>query len=456
MVTRKHIAVVRIFGVIVVVTAALALRHAPQQAGATLAFVGGTLIDGNGGRPIDNSVVIVTGDRITAIGRAGQLAVAAGATVINAAGMTVMPGLFEMHAHLMLVGHGSYAHWDTVYPPRLAKEIMPAAARQSLMHGITSVRDLGGPLEPLMELKRAIDSGRIVGATVYTSGPFIQHAAYPGTDAFRWGVNGVADARAKVKRLADAGVSVIKLIDQDQMTMDEVRAVVDEAHARRLPVIAHAHRPEEIRRGLAAGVDGFEHTGLATAPEYPQDIIDSLRARTSLGNRPPLYWTPTIDVLTNFIDRAANPAYVNDSTWYEFLPADIATDVRRSIQRLDTLAYYRLVPNRKPTLATKFNQLRQSGVRLLIGTDAGVPANFHGFATPEEMITWVRAYKMDPMETIRSATFWPALSLGVLDRVGTIEVGKLADIITVRGNPLYDMTAMRRVAVVVKNGKRVK
>jgi imidazolonepropionase-like amidohydrolase len=72
------------------------------------------------------------------------------------------------------------------------------------------------------------------------------------------------------------------------------------------------------------------------------------------------------------------------------------------------------------------------------------------------MITWVRAYKMDAMETIRSATYWPALSLGVLDRVGTIEVGKIADIIAVRGNPLYDMTAMRRVAVVVKSGKRVK
>ena len=307
-----------------------------------------------------------------------------------------------------------------------------------------------------MEVKRAIDSGRLVGATVYTSGPFIQHAPYPGTEAFRWGVNGADDARAKVNRLADAGVSVIKLIDQDEMTMDEVRAVVDQAHQRRLPVIAHAHRPEEVRRGLAAGVDGFEHTGMATSPEYPPDVIELLKARTALGNRPPLYWTPTIDVLTNFIERAAKPDYVNDSTWYEFLPADIAADVRRSIQRLDTLAYYRMVPNRKPTLVTKFNQLRQSGVRLLIGTDAGVPANFHGFATPEEMITWVRAYKMDPMETIRSATFWPALSLGVLDRVGTVEVGKIADIIAVRGNPLWDMTAMRRVAVVVKGGKRVK
>jgi hypothetical protein len=309
----------------------------------TTALVGGTLIDGNGAAPIVNSVVLVDGSRITAIGRAGQLAVPAGATVINTTGMTVMPGLFEMHAHLMLVGHGSYAHWDTVYPGRQAKDIMPAAAKQALMHGITSVRDLGGPLDELMDVKRRIDRGEILGATVYTSGPFLQHAPYPGTEAFRWGVNGTTDARAKVNKLADAGVCCIKLIDQDEMTMEEIRAIVDEAHKRRLSVVAHAHRPEEIRRGLAAGVDNFEHTGMAWAPEYPPDVIAALRERTAQGNKPPLYWTPTIDVLTNFNERRNAASYVNNPEWYKWLPDDIAADVKGSIQRLDTLAYYRMV-----------------------------------------------------------------------------------------------------------------
>ena len=116
---------------------------------------------------------------------------------------------------------------------------------------------------------------------MYVSGPFIQHEPYPGTEVFRWGVKGAADARAKVRKLADGGVDVIKLIDQDQMTLEEVKAVVDEAHRRNLPVVAHAHRPEEIRRGLAAGVDNFEHTGLATAPEYPDDIIKAIRERAA-------------------------------------------------------------------------------------------------------------------------------------------------------------------------------
>jgi imidazolonepropionase-like amidohydrolase len=437
----------------------LSAHAAPAQQNAsptTLALVGGTLIDGNGGRPIPNSVVLVTGRTITALGRVGQLAVPAGATVINTDGMTVMPGLFESHAHLMLVGHGNYAHWDSIYPGRQAKEIMPAAARQSLMHGVTSLRDLGGPLEPLMDVKRRIDRGELIGATIYTSGPFLQHAPYPGTEVFRWGINGPEDGRAKVRKLADAGVSVIKLIDQDEMTMDEVRAIVDEAHKRKLPVVAHAHRPEEIRRGLAAGVDDFEHTGLATAPEYPADILLALRERVAQGNKPPLYWTPTIDVLTNYGARRDDAEYVNDPQWYDGLAPDVVADIRHSLSRFDTLTYYRFVPNRRPTLATKFRQLRESGVRLLIGTDAGVPGNFHGYATPEEMITWVRTYGMDPMETIRAATFWPALSLGVLNKVGTIEIGKTADIIAMRGNPLEDITVLRRVDLVVKGGKRVK
>ena len=139
------------------------------------------------------------------------------------------------------------------------------------------------------------ECGEPVGALVHDDA---QHEPYPGTELFRWGVKGLVDGKAKVKQLADAGVNIIKLIDQDQMTMEEVRAVVDEAHKANLPVIAHAHRPEEIRRGLAAGVDDFEHTGLAAAPEYPEDVMTLLRERTARGAAGPFFWTPTIEGLS--------------------------------------------------------------------------------------------------------------------------------------------------------------
>jgi len=422
----------------------------------TLALVGGTLIDGHGGAPLRNSVILIDGERIVAVGQVGTLAVPPGATVISTEGMHLLPGLWDMHVHLMLVGHGNYAYWDRTYPGELGRTIIPAAAKQSLMAGVTSVRDLGGPLDELMDAKRRIARGEWQGATIYTSGPFLQHEPYPGTEKFRWGISGVADARAKVKRLADAGVDAIKLIDQDQMTMEEIRAIVEEAHARRLPVVAHAHRPEEIRRGLAAGVDDFEHTGMQTAPGYPEDVMAALRERTAQGARGPLYWTPTIDVLTNYVTRRDDDEYLDDPRWYAWLPDSIARDIRASLRGLDTLAYYRFVPDRGPTLATKFNQLRTSGVRMLIGTDAGVPANPHGYATAEEMVTWVRTYGMDPMETIRAATYWPAVAMGVFDRVGTVSPGKTADIIAVRQNPLTSIETLRDVALVVQRGKRVR
>ena len=252
-----------------------------QRPAQVTALVGGTLIDGFGSTPIRNSVVIIEGERIKAVGQIGSLAVPAGAEVISTEGMSVLPGLWDMHVHTMLNGHSDYTHWDKTYVNRLEKEIMPASAKQLLMAGVTSARDLGAPLEASINVRNAINRGEIVGSTLYVSGPFIQHEPYPGTDLFRWGVKGSDDARAKVDRLADAGVDVIKLIDQDQMAEHEVAAVIDQAHKRGLPVVGHSHRPDEIRLGLKYGVDNFEHTGLATAPEYPADIIELIKARTA-------------------------------------------------------------------------------------------------------------------------------------------------------------------------------
>jgi len=423
-----------------------------------VALVGGTLIDGNGGRPMRNSVVLIDGERIAAVGTVGALPVPSGYQVISTEGMSVLPGLWDMHVHTMINGHGDYAHWDSVYTNSrsgiLGNVIMPASAKQLLMAGITSARDLGAPLEESIALKTAINSGKIPGPTIYVSGPFIQHAPYPNTERFRWGVTGADDARAKVRRLADAGVDVIKLIDQDEMTMDEVRAVVDEAHKRRLPVVAHAHRPEEIRRGLAAGVDDFEHTGLAAAPEYPEDIITMLRERTARGAAGPFFWTPTIEGLFNYEYVRDNPEHIDDPAWHEGLPDSIVQDIRRSIAHPERLGYFQATPSRRPTLERKFNQLRQAGVTLLIGTDAGIPMKFHSQATWHELDIWVNRLGVDPMFAIRAATYWPAVAMKVERDVGTVTEGKYADIIAVKGDVLRYIDLLARPDVVIKHGVR--
>jgi imidazolonepropionase-like amidohydrolase len=429
----------------------LLAQNAPLKA-----LVGGTLIDGHGGPPLRNSVVIVRGERIEAVGQVGRLAVPAGAEVISTEGMSVLPGLWDMHVHLMINGHADYAHWDRTYPSLFASVIMPASAKQLLLAGVTSARDLGAPLEASISVRDAINAGKLPGPTLYVSGPFIQHEPYPGTEAFRWGVKGPNDARAKVKRLADAGVDVIKLIDQDQMTMEEVRAIVDEAHARRLPVVAHSHRPEEIRRGLAAGVDDFEHTGLATAAEYPPDIVAMIRERTARGNAGPLFWTPTIEGLFNYEYVRDNPEKLDDPSWHEGLPDSIVADIRRSIEHPERLAYFQMTPSRRPTLARKFAQLREAGVVLLIGTDAGIPMKFHAMATWNELDVWVSRLGVDPMTAIRAATYWPAVAMKVDRDVGTISEGKYADIIAVRGDVLRYINLLQSVDLVMKRGVRYK
>lgn len=419
------------------------------------ALVGGTLIDGFGGDPLRNSVILISGNKIEKVGTVETLPVPAGYEVISTEGMSVLPGLWDMHVHLMINGHSDYPYWDKKYPPLFRNVIMPAGARQLLMAGVTSARDLGAPLEDIIAVRDSINKGRMIGPTLYVSGPFLQHAPYPGTEQFRWGVNGVADARAKVQRLAKGGVDCIKLIDQDQMTQEEVNAIVDEAHKWKLKVVAHSHRPEEIRRGMIAGVDCFEHTGLATAPEYPEDVMKMIKERTANSNTK-LFWCPTVEGLFNNDYNIRNTEHLDDPSWQVGLPDSVVKDIRNSLAHPSQLSYFQVTPYRKPTLKRKFSQLKESGVILLIGTDSGIPMKFHSQSTWNELDIWVREMGVDPMLAIRSATYWPAVFQGVEDKVGTITEGKVADIIAVRGDVLRYINLLQKVDMVIKGGVRVK
>ncbi|WP_067031929.1 amidohydrolase family protein [Allomuricauda sp. CP2A] len=420
------------------------------------ALVGGTLIDGYGSDPIKNSVVLIEGERIKAVGTVETLTVPANAEVISTEGMSVLPGLWDMHVHTMINGHADYGYWDKTYPPLFKDVIMPASAHQLLLAGVTSARDLGAPLEESIAVRDAINSGKIPGATLYVSGPFIQHEPYPGTEDFRWGVSSPEDGRKKIRKLASAGVDVIKLIDHDQMTMEELSAVVDEAHKHNLKVVAHGHRPEEIRRGLEVGVDCFEHTGLSSAPSYPDDIIKLIEERTAQMNKGPMFWCPTVEGLYNYEYLRDNQEALDNDSWHLGLPDSVITDIKNSFKHPDRLPYFQLTPSRRPTLQTKVQQLLDAGVVLLIGTDSGIPMKFHSQSTWNELDVWVNEFGIDPMYAIRSATYWPALWMGVADEVGTVTPGKYADIIAVKGDVLRYISLLQDVDVVVKHGKRYK
>jgi len=440
-----------------VLAAALALcaatpSDAPDTRKPTLAFVGGQVIDGYEGPPIHDGVVLIGGERILAVGSRKEVPVPAGVTVIDTEGMSVLPGLMDMHVHLMLLGHSDYEHWDKTYMARFRDEIMPIAAKQLLMNGVTTVRDLGAPLEEIVHVKKRIERGEIPGPRLFVSGPFIQRKPYAEYErTFRWGVDGPEDARKKVQQLIDGGVDVIKLIDQDQLTDDEVRAVVETAHKAERPVVAHAHREDEIRVGLRHGVDCFEHTGLATSPGYPDDILAALRKRNQT-----LYWCPTIEglFLAEYTARTF-PERLDDPAWQKDIPPEIAADIRRSLRNPSSLDYFTLVGRRIPTLPRKFRELRETGVTLLVGTDSGIPGNFHTDSTWRELFTWVRL-GATPMEAIAGATRWPARFLKKEKDLGTLAPGRYADVIAVRGDVLTHIDLLQRIDVVVKNGVRVK
>ncbi|MGH9368336.1 MAG: amidohydrolase family protein [Thermoanaerobaculia bacterium] len=431
---------------------AAALPAAEPAPRATLALVGGRIIDGYEGAPIDDGVVLIAGERILAVGPRSRIAVPAGTPTIDTRGMSVLPGLADMHVHLMILGHGDYPHWDTTYRARFRREIMPAAAKQLLESGVTFARELGAPLEDILNVRDRINRGEIPGPRLFVSGPFIQHAPYEEYEKeFRWGVSGGADAAAKVQKLVDAGVDVIKLIDQDQMTEEEVASVVATAHKGGKPVVAHAHREEEIRIGLKHGVDCFEHTGLGTEPGYPEDILAGIRKRNQT-----LAWCPTIEGLFLAQYTADTfPERLNDPRWQQGIAPDLVRDIRESLRNLPGLPYFSLVRRRIPTLPGKFKQLRETGVTLLVGTDSGVPGNFHTDSTWRELDTWVRL-GMTPMQAIAGATRWPAAWLKKEKDLGTIAPGRYADVIAVRGDVLTHVDLLQRVDVVVKNGVRVR
>ncbi len=419
-----------------------------------VALVGGRLIDGYGARPIANSVILIKDDIIQAVGNQDSLPVPPDYTVVSTEGMDVLPGLWESHAHLMLNGHADYAHWHPTYKDRLNDEIMPASAIQLLLAGITSTRDLGAPLAPSISVKNRILSGELAGPRLYVTGPFIQAEPYPGTESYRWGVKTVKDAKQKVKQLADAGVDLIKFVDQDKVPLKVAQAVVNEAHANGLKVIGHSHRPNEIRVGLQIGIDNFEHTGLTTAPAYPDDIIDLLVERTATGRVAggPLFWTPTVEGLYQYELTVDNPERLDDTCWHRGLQSDTITDIKASLSSPGKLGYMQLTPLRKPTLKRKIAQLRESGVVFLVGTDSGIPTKFHCQSTWNEIAVWVNEMNIPAMDAIRAATYWPSVFMGLEDKVGTISEGKWADIIAVKGDVLRYVNKLSDVDFVMKGG----
>ena len=443
--------------VFALITATLATGRAQQRdpglSGRDLkstALVGGTLLDVRSRSIVQNSVVLIRNGRIERVGTQASVVIPAGYAEISTDGMTVVPGLWDMHTHLQYSAHADLNHWNRAYLHEMESVIMPAIASQLLMAGITSARDPMAPTDAVLSLKRKIATGQLPGPTMYVSGALLEHQSPPGFESFRQGVAGVADARAKVNQLAAKGVDLIKLLCVPEMTADEAKAVVDQAHERRLKVAAHGRTDAEVRKCLDAGVDDFQH--LSPQAVFPNDIVASIKDRMA---RRPLLWTPTVGALYSYDRMRTNAELLDDPAWHRGLPAAIIEDVRTSMA-----SFRRALPSRPPldraVLKAKFEQLRDLGVPMLVGTDSGSPGHFHPQSVWLELDAWVNELGVDPMTAIRAATILPAEVMGVDRDYGSIDSGKYADVVAVHGDPLQHVNILRDPIIVIKHGIQYK
>jgi imidazolonepropionase-like amidohydrolase len=429
----------------------------------TLAIVGGRLIDGFGGAPVDDSLVLVAGERIVAIDHAGAQAVPAGAKVIDARGMTVLPGLWESHGHLQHVGEGTPTEFPEKFRDRLP-EVMAKVARVSLMAGITTFRDTGGPLEPQQALRAAIERGDAEGPRLFLAGPILNQrsrsqTATPGD----FTVSTPEEARATAEKLVAMKVDQIKVYGfWDQPILEEITRV---AHRAGLGVDADVRHIEAYRTAIKAGVDRLHHVFTADPlSDYSDDDLRLLvRGDRPIGVGPSAniirgpYIVPTIEMRNAYARALQFPGVKDAARLREVLPADLYEYVRQSVDQPQAIPWGVGALERVKVAKRKLRRFIEAGGReqVVAGCDAGAPLNFHSPLAKE--VANLADAGLTPMEAIQAATLRPAQLQGVDAKLGTVSVGKLADIIVVDGDPLQDIWLLQRGIVhVVKGGRMVR
>ena len=409
-----------------------------------VAFTGGMLLDGYEARPIHDAVVVIDGGRIVAAGPAHETDMPDDAAIIDISAKTVLPGLIDTHVHVDLIGHGDYdRYYEFLGGMRRLHEVMPIAAKQMLRAGVTSALDLGAPFQ-VLDLREQIDSGAIPGPRLTISGPWITRVYYAGIpDEYQVIIDSPREAAARTRELIAKGSDVIKT--WVGLTEDDYRAVVEEAHKHGAKVHAHLYRPEAIRAAINAGVDVFQHVGSARNPLYDDALVAEIAHKG----------IPVVQTISHRIwvypATVAFPGRLRDPVHRQDMPADIHAEFIDSFENFHRLPYFHEIGLEVRNSKVAARQFIDAGAYIGVGTDAASPLNFHTEAIWREMSALVDS-GMTPLAVISAATKTNAEILGRFDELGTIEPGKLADLIVVDGNPLANINVLQHVDIVVKDG----
>jgi len=425
---------------VLVITLAILGYAAPRSfaQNKTTLIKAGRLIDVRAGRVLTDQGILVEGERIKDVGPLAEIqAKAAGAQVIDLSNATVLPGMIDCHTHILLQGDITNEDYDA----QLLKESIPfrairatVAARTGLMNGFTAMRDLEteGAMYADVDVKRAINLGYIEGPRLFVSTrAFSATGMYP-LGGYSWElkvpegvqiVDGPDNIRKAVREQVKYGADWIKYYSDRRYYMkdgalhswvnftdEEVHALIDEAHRLGRKVAAHAIGRDGIASALKGGADTIEH-----GDGLDDELMDIMIKRG-------VYWCPTIFV----------GAYVAEGR------AAAGAPIWKTMVELEAKAFAKAV---------------KKGVKIAYGTDAG------GYAWTENQakeFAYMVRYGMTPMQAIQSATLVAAELLEASGDIGVIERGRYADIISVRDNPLEDVTRLEHVGFVMKGGKVIK
>ena len=396
------------------------------------------LFDGKSGRLMTPGIVVVVAGQIQAVG-AGA-AVPDGAQIIDLGDATLLPGFMDAHTHLSMQASDD---WKQDEINSLRKTIPERAldateyARKTLMAGFTTVRDVGSSDYIDVGLRNAIHDGKIPGprmlVAVHAIGATGGHC--DGSAGFRHGLfgketgpedgvaNSPAEARAAVRLNVKYGADAIKTcatggvlsltddVDTPQLTQAELDALVDEAHALRRKTAAHAHGATGAKRAIRAGIDSIEHGTF-----MDDEALDMMKARGTV-------WNPTL-AATWWLNQQLERGH--------YMPPEIVTKARTAIAAIQAT----------------FRKGLEKGVKIGFGTDAGVYP--HGLNAVEFGL--MVNLGMKPADALKTATSVDADLLGLANRLGTLEAGKIADVIAVPGDPTVDIHQTEKVLFVMKEG----